>query len=90
MITNVTITMISGEVIKGKLVKEDSLYKYVETTLEYDEQAIAIFGKEYCDKHNTLINKLPINEIIDVQHEDDWYEYTEEYPYTDITDSDLL
>lgn len=67
MNNKVTITMISGEIIKGKLVKADSLYKYVETTLEYDEQAIAIFGKEYCDTHKTLINKLPIDEIKDIK-----------------------
>lgn len=64
---NVTITMISGEIIKGKLVKANSLYKYVETKLEYDEQAIAIFGKDYCDKHKTLINQLPIDEIKDIR-----------------------
>ena len=27
---------------------------------------------------------------MNIPYEDDWYEYTEEYPYTDITDSDLL
>lgn len=86
----VEVTMISGEIIRGKLVQDNKLYAYVETTVEYDEQAIAIFGKEYCEQNTTLINKLPKDEIIDIQYEDDWYEYTEEYPYTDITDSDLL
>lgn len=63
----VTITMISGEVITGKLVKKDSLNIYVETTLEYDEQAIAIFGKEYCDTHKKLINKLPLDEVKNIE-----------------------
>lgn len=67
MNTNVTITMISGEIIKGKLVKETSSYIYVETTLEYDELAISIFGKEYCENNKTLINKLPMDEIKDIK-----------------------
>lgn len=64
---NVTITMISGEVIKGKLVRVDASYHYVKTKIEYDELAISIFGKEYCDKHKTLINKLPRDEIKDIK-----------------------
>lgn len=67
MNTPVEITMISGEVIKGKLVQSDKLYKYVETKIEYDELAITVFGKEYCDKHGTIINKLPVDEIKDIK-----------------------
>jgi hypothetical protein len=59
--------MISGEIIKGKLVKATPSHRYVETTLEYDEQAIAIFGKEYCENNKTLINKLPMDEIKDIK-----------------------
>ena len=59
--------MISGETIKGTLVKSDQLYKYVKTKIDYDELAIAIFGKEYCDKNKTLINKLPIDEIKEIK-----------------------
>ena len=64
----IKITMISGEKIIGKLIKEDSFYMYVETKLEYDETALEIFGKEYCEQHSTLINKLPKDEIINVEY----------------------
>lgn len=63
----VEITMISGETIKGILVKSDKYYKYVETKMDYDELAISIFGKEYCDKNKILINKLPIDEIKEIR-----------------------
>ena len=61
------ITMISGATIKGILVKSDKYYKCVETKMDYDELAISIFGKEYCDKNKTLINKLPIDEIKEIK-----------------------
>ena len=63
----VEITMMSGETIRGILVKSDKFYKYVETKIDYDELAIDIFGKEYCDKNKTLINKLPIDEIKEIK-----------------------
>lgn len=63
----ITITMISGEKITGKLIQENNLYVYVETKLEYDETALEIFGKEYCEQHSTLINKLPKDEIINIE-----------------------
>ena len=49
MNNDVTVTMISGEIIKGRLVEDGPLYVYVETTIEYDDLAISIFGKEYCE-----------------------------------------
>ena len=67
MNNKVEVTMISGETIKGILVKSDKLYKYIETHIDYDELAISIFGKEYCDKNKTLINKLPIDEIKEIK-----------------------
>ena len=67
MNTKVEVTMISGETIKGVLVKSDKLYKYVETKMDYDELAISILGKEYCDKNKTLINNLPIDEIKEIK-----------------------
>lgn len=67
MYTKVEITMVTGETIKGILVKSDQLYKYVKTKIDYDELAISIFGKEYCDKNKTLINRLPIAEIKEIK-----------------------
>lgn len=61
---HVTILMVSGEIIAGELIKQNSLYVYVQNTLEYDEQAIALFGKEYCDSHPTQILQLPLDEIV--------------------------
>ena len=63
----VTVTMISGEQITGVLVQDTPNYLYVQTTLEYDDLAIQLFGKEYCDTHKTLINKLPKDEIKEVR-----------------------
>lgn len=62
----VTVTMMSGEQITGVLVQDTPSYLYVQTTLEYDDLAIQVFGKEYCETHKTLINKLPKDEIKEV------------------------
>ena len=62
----ITVIMISGEKITGVLVQDTPNYLYVQTTLEYDEQAIQLFGKEYCEANKTLINKLPKDEIKEV------------------------
>jgi hypothetical protein len=59
----VTVVMISGEKITGVLVQDTPNFLYVETVMNYDELAIQIFGKEYCETHKTLINKLPKDEI---------------------------
>lgn len=59
----ITVTMISGEKITGLLVQDTPDYLYVQTTLEYDDLAIQIFGKEYCETHTTQIIKLPKDEI---------------------------
>ena len=69
MNNDVTVTMISGEIIKGRLVEDGPLYVYVETTIEYDDLAISIFGKEYCENNKTLINKLPRDEIKSIDGE---------------------
>lgn len=63
----VTVIMISGEKITGRLLQETANYLYVETVMHYDELAIQIFGKEYCEANKTLINKLPKDEIKDVR-----------------------
>lgn len=63
----VTVTMISGEKITGVLVQDTPNYLYVQTILEYDDLAIQLFGKEYCETNKTLINKLPKDEIKEVK-----------------------
>lgn len=63
----ITVIMVSGEKITGVLVQDTPSYLYVLTTLEYDEQAIQLFGKEYCEANKTLINKLPKDEIKEVK-----------------------
>ena len=62
----VTVTMISGEQITGVLIQDTPNYLYVQTTLKYDDLSIHLFGKEYCDTHKILINKLPKDEIKEV------------------------
>lgn len=62
----VTVTMISGEQITGVLMQDTPNYLCVQTTLEYDDLAIQLFGKEYCEANKTLINKLPKDEIKEV------------------------
>ena len=62
----VTVIMISGEQITGVLLQDTPNYLYVQTILEYDDLAIQLFGKEYCETHKTLINKLPKDEIKEV------------------------
>lgn len=45
----------------------------------------------YCtDDHSWTEYHVSNDWLPKTVHTDDWYEYTEEYPYTDITDSDLL
>jgi hypothetical protein len=58
--------MVSGEKITGELIQDSPNYLYVQTILEYDEQAIQLFGKEYCEANKKLINKLPKDEIKEV------------------------
>lgn len=63
----ITVTMVSGEKITGVLVQDTPNYLYVQTTIEYDDLAMQIFGKEYCEANKTLINKLPKDEIKEVK-----------------------
>lgn len=65
------ITMISGEIIKGKVVQSNKVTVHVEVQQSYDqeelEQAIQVFGKDYVENHlmkPTTILTLPIDEII--------------------------
>lgn len=66
----VCITMISGEVITGKVVQYNKVTAYVEVQQSYDqeelEQAITVFGKDYVEKYlmkPTTVLTLPIDEI---------------------------
>ena len=66
----VCITMVSGEVITGKVVQHDTVSAYIEVQQNYNqeelEQAIIVFGKDYVEKHlmkPTTILTLPIDEI---------------------------
>lgn len=66
----VCITMVSGEVITGKVVQHNKVSAYVEVQQSYDqeelEQAITVFGKDYVEQHlmkPTTILTLPIDEI---------------------------
>lgn len=66
----VYITMVSGEVITGKVVQHNKVSAYVEVQQSYDqeelEQAIEVFGKDYVEQHlmkPTTILTLPIDEI---------------------------
>ena len=59
----VKVHMISGEEIIGKLELENDSYVYVGTSLEWDEVAISIFGKEYAEANPTQIVRLPRDEI---------------------------
>jgi hypothetical protein len=63
----VTVVMISGEKITGVLLQETPNYIYVETVMDYDELAIQIYGREYCEANKTLINKLPKDEIKEIR-----------------------
>lgn len=63
----VTVTMISGEKITGMLIQETPYDLYVQTTVEYDELAIEIYGKEFCEANKTPIIRLPKNEIKEVK-----------------------
>ena len=66
----VCITMISGEVITGKVVQHNKVTAYIEVQQNYNqeelEQAITVFGKDYVEKYlmkPTTILTLPIDEI---------------------------
>lgn len=66
----VCITMISGEVITGKVVQHNKVTAYIEVQQNYNqeelEQAIEVFGKDYVEKYlmkPTTILTLPIDEI---------------------------
>ena len=66
----VCITMVSGEVITGKVVQHNKVTAYIEVQQNYNqeelEQAIAVFGKDYVEQHlmkPTTILTLPIDEI---------------------------
>ena len=66
----VCITMISGEVITGKVVQHNKVSAYIEVQQNYNqeelEQAITVFGKDYVEKYlmkPTTILTLPIDEI---------------------------
>ena len=66
----VCITMVSGEVITGKVVQHDTVSAYIEVQQNYNqeelEQAIAVFGKDYVEKYlmkPTTVLTLPIDEI---------------------------
>lgn len=66
----VCITMVSGEVITGKVVQHNKVSAYIEVQQSYDqeelEQAITVFGKDYVEKYlmkPTTILTLPIDEI---------------------------
>lgn len=44
------VKLISGEIIVGKIVQENNLKYYILTKQpEFDEDAIALYGKEFCD-----------------------------------------
>lgn len=66
----VCITMISGEVITGKVVQHNKVSAYVEVQQSYDqeelEQAITVFGKDFVEQQlmkPTTVLTLPIDEI---------------------------
>lgn len=66
----VCITMVSGEVIIGKVVQHNKVSAYIEVQQNYNqeelEQAIAVFGKDYVEKYlmkPTTVLTLPIDEI---------------------------
>ena len=66
----VCITMVSGEVITGKVVQHNKVTAYIEVQQNYNqeelEQAITVFGKDYVEKYlmkPTTILTLPIDEI---------------------------
>lgn len=66
----VCITMISGEVITGKVVQHNKVTAYIEVQQSYDqeelEQAITVFGKDFVEQQlmkPTTIITLPVDEI---------------------------
>ena len=66
----VCITMVSGEVITGKVVQHNKVSAYIEVQQNYNqeelEQAIEVFGKDYVEKYlmkPTTVLTLPIDEI---------------------------
>lgn len=66
----VCITMVSGEVITGKVVQHNKVTAYIEVQQNYNqeelEQAIEVFGKDYVEKYlmkPTTVLTLPIDEI---------------------------
>ena len=66
----VCITMVSGEVITGKVVQHNKVSAYIEVQQSYNqeelEQAITVFGKDYVEKYlmkPTTVLTLPIDEI---------------------------
>lgn len=66
----VYITMVSGEVITGKVVQHNKVTAYIEVQQNYNqeelEQAIEVFGKDYVEKYlikPTTVLTLPIDEI---------------------------
>lgn len=63
----VTVNMISGETITGKFLQENNLYVYIEAKMEYDELALELFGKEFCEQHAVQVIKLPKAEIKNIE-----------------------